>query len=257
MEQEVKERDEKYVELDTKFGRLHKRAKQRIQELQKEKDDLEARVNDINMKAEQGSIQQVATQQELERTRQQANEALRSMDAERQQLRTANNRSRDTIDELRRSLEIKENALEQLQQSFFEKEQLLEEMQGLLHTGEEKRQASIAELSAKHQKQLEMLEAQLAEAQAERSKAALTISSLQALLDEKDSKIVEMDAASTGEVVRLRASLEEARGELIQLRDKHVWNKKNRIGKQLVKHFALSWRHLRVPVCDQRLKQLE
>jgi len=35
MEQEIKERDNKYVDLDTKFGRLHKRAKQRIQELQK------------------------------------------------------------------------------------------------------------------------------------------------------------------------------------------------------------------------------
>lgn len=38
MEQEMKERDDKYVELDTKFGRLHKRAKQRIQELQKVND---------------------------------------------------------------------------------------------------------------------------------------------------------------------------------------------------------------------------
>lgn len=35
MEKEIKERDDKYVELDTKFGRLHKRAKQRIQEVQK------------------------------------------------------------------------------------------------------------------------------------------------------------------------------------------------------------------------------
>ncbi|KAK1325550.1 Protein GRIP [Acorus calamus] len=35
MEQEIKERDDKYVELDSKFGRLLKRAKQRIQELQK------------------------------------------------------------------------------------------------------------------------------------------------------------------------------------------------------------------------------
>ena len=57
-----------------------------------EKDDLEARINDINVKAEQASTQQAATQKELERTRQQANEALRSMDAERQQLRTANNK---------------------------------------------------------------------------------------------------------------------------------------------------------------------
>jgi len=35
MEKELKERDNKYVELDTKFLRLHKRAKQRIQDIQK------------------------------------------------------------------------------------------------------------------------------------------------------------------------------------------------------------------------------
>ena len=35
MEKELKERDDKYVELDTKFQRLHKRAKQRIQDIQK------------------------------------------------------------------------------------------------------------------------------------------------------------------------------------------------------------------------------
>lgn len=35
MDQEIKERDEKYAELDSKFGRLHKRAKQRIQDIQK------------------------------------------------------------------------------------------------------------------------------------------------------------------------------------------------------------------------------
>jgi len=35
MEKELKERDDKYVELDTKFLRLHKRAKQRIQDIQK------------------------------------------------------------------------------------------------------------------------------------------------------------------------------------------------------------------------------
>lgn len=44
------------------------------------------------MKAEQASSQQALAQQELERTRQQANEALRSMDAERQQLRTLNHK---------------------------------------------------------------------------------------------------------------------------------------------------------------------
>lgn len=35
MDKELKERDEKYVELDTKFQRLHRRAKQRIQDIQK------------------------------------------------------------------------------------------------------------------------------------------------------------------------------------------------------------------------------
>ena len=35
MDQKIKEHDEKYSELDSKFNRLHKRAKQRIQEVQK------------------------------------------------------------------------------------------------------------------------------------------------------------------------------------------------------------------------------
>lgn len=35
LEQEIKEREEKYADLDAKFTRLHKRAKQRIQEIQK------------------------------------------------------------------------------------------------------------------------------------------------------------------------------------------------------------------------------
>ncbi|XP_074571452.1 protein GRIP [Curcuma longa] len=219
MEQEIKERDEKYVELDTKFGRLHKRAKQRIQEIQKEKDDLEARFNEVNMKLEQGSSQQALVQQELERSRQQASEALKSMDVERQQLRTANSKLRDNFDEMRRTLEAKENALEALHQSIFEKEQLLEQVQSSLQTSEEKRHASISELAAKHQKKIESLEAQLSDAVAESRKAAETISSLQIILSEKDSKIAELDAASTGEAVRLGAALEKMRGELNHLRD--------------------------------------
>jgi hypothetical protein len=57
-----------------------------------EKDDLEARFNEVNQKAEQAASLQLAAQQELERARQQASEALRSMDVERQQLRTVNNK---------------------------------------------------------------------------------------------------------------------------------------------------------------------
>lgn len=221
MEQEIKERDDKYVELDSKFSRLHKRAKQRIQELQKEKDDLETRVQEINVLAEQASNQQTLRQQDIEKTRQQANEALRLMDSERQQLRAANNKLRENVDEMRNVLDAKESALAAVQQTLFDKEKMLEDTHNLLRTLEEKRQSSFAELSAKHQKQLGSLEAQLAEAAMDRKKAAETISSLQLLIDEKDKKIANLDAASSGEVARLGATLEEMKGELVQLRDKH------------------------------------
>nr|XP_023929292.1 protein GRIP [Quercus suber]POE89660.1 protein grip [Quercus suber] len=221
LDQEIKDREEKYSELDSKFSRLHKRAKQRIQDVQKEKDDLEVRFREVSETAEQASSQQSALQQELERTRQQANDALKAMDAERQQLRSTNNKLRDTIEELRRSVEPKESALEALQQSLMEKEQMLEDMRGLLQAADEKRQASIAELSAKHQKNLESLEAQLADALSDRSKATETISSLQVLIAEKESKIAEMDAASTGEAARFRASVESVKGELAHLKREH------------------------------------
>uniref|UniRef100_A0A1D1ZHY7 Protein GRIP n=1 Tax=Anthurium amnicola TaxID=1678845 RepID=A0A1D1ZHY7_9ARAE len=221
MEQEIKMRDDKYTELDSKFGRLHKRAKQRIQEIQKEKDDLEAHLRDVKEKAEQASALQSSAHQELERTLQQANEALRSMDIEKQQLRSSNIKLRENIDELHRTLEAKENALEGLQQSHFEKEQMLEDTQNLLKSAEEKRQASIADLSAKHQKIVESLEAQLADVLSDRSKAAETITSLQVLIVEKDSKISELDAASTGEAVRLSAAVEAAKQELIHLKNEH------------------------------------
>ena len=57
-----------------------------------EKDDLEARFHDANEAAKQALSEQSSLKQELERTRQQANEALKAMDAERQQLRSANNK---------------------------------------------------------------------------------------------------------------------------------------------------------------------
>ncbi|KAK3126999.1 hypothetical protein QOZ80_7AG0566730 [Eleusine coracana subsp. coracana] len=221
MEKEIKERDDKYVELDTKFQRLHKRAKQRIQDIQKEKEDLEARFNEINQKAEQATSLQVAAQQDLERARQQASEALRSMDAERQQLRTVNSKLRANLDEVRLALEARNNSLEKLQQSMLEKEQMLEKIQGSLQSAEDKRTAIVSELTAKHQKQLESLQAQLAEVSAERTKASETIQSLQVVLTEKDSEIAEIEAASTGEAARLRASLEEVKGELGHIKDDH------------------------------------
>ncbi|XP_027074961.2 protein GRIP isoform X1 [Coffea arabica] len=227
MDQEIKQRDERYSELDSKLNRLHKRAKQRIQEVQKEKDDLEAQFRDANEKAEQSSSQLSAVQQELERTRQQANEALKAIDVERQQLRSANNKLRDNIEELRHSLEPKENVLEAMQQSLLEKEQMLENMRGSLQAAEEKRLAAMAELSSKHQMQIESLEAQIADALAERSKATETISSLRALVAEKESKIAEMDAASSGEAARLKAAVETVKGELIHLKSEHEKEKES------------------------------
>ncbi|KAJ8764139.1 hypothetical protein K2173_005049 [Erythroxylum novogranatense] len=227
LDQEIKEREEKYSELDTKFQRLHKRAKQRIQDVQKEKEDLEAQFHEVNEATERASSRQSALQQELERTRQQANEALKAMDAERQQLRSANNKLRDNIEELRRSLQPNENALEALQQTVLEKEQLLEDMRGLLESAEEKRHASIAELAAKHQKSIENLENQLADVIADRSKAGETISSLQALLAEKESKLTEMDAASSGEAARLKAAFESLKGELTHQKHEHEKEKES------------------------------
>ncbi|CAK9321374.1 unnamed protein product [Citrullus colocynthis] len=221
LEQEIKERDEKYSDLDSKFSRLHKRAKQRIQDIQKEKDDLEARFRDVNERAERATSQQTALQQEIERTRQQANEALKAIDAERQQLRSANNKLRDNIEELRHSLQPKESAIEALQQSLAEKDQRLEDMKNMLQAAEEKRQASLADLSAKHQKSLESFQMQLSDALNDRNKATETISSLQELVAEKESKIAEMDAASSGEAARLRAAVETVKGELAHLRNEH------------------------------------
>ncbi|KAK1587300.1 hypothetical protein Q3G72_011581 [Acer saccharum] len=227
LDQEIKEREEKYTELDSKFSRLHKRAKQRIQEVQKEKDDLEAQLRDMNETTERASSQHSVLQQELERTRHQANDALKAMDAERQQLRSANNRLRDDIEALRRSLQPKENALEALQQSLLEKEQMLEDMRASLQSAEEKRQASIAELSAKNQKNLESLEAQLADALSDRSKATETISSLQMLVAEKESKIAEMEADSTGKAARFRAVVENVKGDLAHLKHEHEKEKES------------------------------
>uniref|UniRef100_A0A7N0V8V6 GRIP domain-containing protein n=2 Tax=Kalanchoe fedtschenkoi TaxID=63787 RepID=A0A7N0V8V6_KALFE len=218
MDREIKDRDEKYSELDSKFSRLHKRAKQRIQEVQKEKDDLEVRLREVSEASEKTLSQNASLQEELERTKKQANEAMKAMDLDRQQLRSANNKLRDNLEELRHILEPKENALETLQRSLVEKEQMLENLQGQLQAADEKKQALIAELSAKHQRHLASLEAQLADVQSDRNKATEALSSLQVLLVEKESKLAEMDAASTGEAARLRAAIESMKGELVYIK---------------------------------------
>ncbi|PPD93376.1 hypothetical protein GOBAR_DD09688 [Gossypium barbadense] len=74
---------------------------------------------------------------------------------------------------------------------------------------------------------IESLEAQLADALSDRSKATETISSMQVLLAEKESKIAEMDAASTGEAARLRAIVESIKGELAHLKHEHEKEKES------------------------------
>jgi chromosome segregation ATPase len=91
-------------------------------------------------------------------------------------------RLRDTIEELRGSLQPKENKIETLQQSLLDKDQILEDLKKQLQAVEERKQIAVTELSAKHQKNLEGLEAQVVDALSERDKAAETISSLQVSL---------------------------------------------------------------------------
>ena len=43
------------------------------------------------------------------------------------------------------------------------------------------------------------------------------------MIAEKEFKIEEMDAASSGEVARFRAAMETVKGELIHLKHEHVW----------------------------------
>ncbi|GKV21921.1 hypothetical protein SLEP1_g31845 [Rubroshorea leprosula] len=98
---------------------------------------------------------------------------------------------------------------------------ILEELRGLLQAAKEKRQASLAELSTKHQKNVESLEAQLADGLSHRTKATETISALQVLVAEKETKIADVDAASSGEAARLRAVIETTKGELAHLKQEH------------------------------------
>lgn len=44
----------------------------------------------------------------------------------------------------------------------------------------------------------------------------------QKLVAERESKIADMDAASSGEAARLRAAMETVKGELTQLKQEHV-----------------------------------
>lgn len=56
----------------------------------------------------------------------------------------------------------------------------------------------------------------------ETNKEFCTFFCRQTLIVEKDTKIAEMDAASSGEAARLRAAMETLKGELNHLKNEHV-----------------------------------
>ncbi|MCO5567516.1 hypothetical protein L7F22_021210 [Adiantum nelumboides] len=68
---------------------------------------------------------------------------------------------------------------------------------------------------------VEDLEVQLQDAVQERIKSAESVASLQTELAKKESYIAELDAASSGEVIRLMAALDTTRAELARMEQEH------------------------------------
>ncbi|CAM6103039.1 unnamed protein product [Calypogeia fissa] len=221
LDDEIKSRDDKYAELDAKFGRLQKRAKQRIQEVQKEKEEVETQLTASSEKAAEALSKQAALQDELERVRHQTSEALRSLDAERQQLQAANIKLTEEVEDLRRTLDGKEHNLAESRRLASEKDQSALELTATLKEAEANHGSLLLDVKEKHRKVEENLSAQLADAISEIKKMAETISALQAQIGVRESKFAGLEAATSGEMVRLGASLEAVKGELSNLELKH------------------------------------
>ncbi|MCO5567514.1 hypothetical protein L7F22_021208 [Adiantum nelumboides] len=152
MDEEVKTRDKRYTELDVKFGKLQKRAKQRIQELQKEKEDAEVKLAAASEKASQALSQCASLQNDLERVRAQAGDALRSLDAERQQLRSTTYKQKEVIDDLQRKLEAIEEEQKEAHRVASEKEQVVNELTDKMMEMEKNQGTYITDQISKHQK---------------------------------------------------------------------------------------------------------
>ncbi|MCO5576822.1 hypothetical protein L7F22_030642 [Adiantum nelumboides] len=221
MDEEVKTRDKRYTELDVKFGKLQKRAKQRIQELQKEKEDAEVQLAAASEKASQALSQCASLQNDLERVRAQAGDALRSLDAERQQLRSTTNKQKEVIEDLQRKLEALEEEQKEAHRVALEKEQVVNELTDKMMEMEKNQGTYIADQISKHQKLVEDLEVQLQDAVQERIKSADSVAFLQTELAKEESYIAELDAASSGEVIRLMAALDTTRAELARMEQEH------------------------------------
>jgi chromosome segregation ATPase len=218
---QLEEEISKYTELDAKFNRLLKRSKQRIQEVQKEKDDLEVQFKALEVKATEALARQTALQADLNATRNQAGDAIRNLDSERQQLNTALRRARQDIDEMQQVLGAKERELNETSNLVFEKDQQLTELAEKLKEAETNQEVAILGLKETYQKVVENYEQQLAEAAKDRIKGDEALTALQAQLADKESKLAEVEAASSGELVRLGAMLDAARGDIHRLLSEH------------------------------------
>lgn len=218
---QLEEEFRKYAELDAKFGRLLKRSKQRIQEVQKEKDDLEIQFKALEVKATEALAQQAALQADLNATRNQAGDAIRNLDSERQQLNNSLRRTRQDMEELRKAMEAKEHELNETSSLVYEKEQQLAELTLKLKEAETNQEVAMLGLKETYQKVVESYEQQLAEAAKERTKGDEALSTLQAQLADKETKLAEVEAASSGELVRLGAMLDAARGDIQRLLSEH------------------------------------
>ncbi|KAJ7515591.1 hypothetical protein O6H91_22G019500 [Diphasiastrum complanatum] len=221
MEKDILIREEKYAELDAKFGRLQKRAKQRIQEVFLEKEDLEAQLASMQEKSTQDLLQLTTLQGELDRFRSQAGDAIRLLDGERQQLRNANLKLKEELEGLRQTLEAKEHNLAESRRLASEKDQTALRMTAEMQEADDRHKLEIAELIEKQQKVVHAFEDQLADEALERKKLNESLSVLQEQYAEKEAKLADVEAVSSGEIVRLGAALEAAKGELARLEQEH------------------------------------
>lgn len=218
---QLEEEVTKYNELDAKFGRLLKRSKQRILEVQKEKDDVEVQFKALEEKASEATARLAALQADLNATRNQAGDSIRNLDSERQQSNTALRRARQDIEEMRQVLGARELELNELSSQVFEKDQQITGLNERLIEAEAKQEVAILGLKDTHQKAVNNYAQQLAEATKDRIKGDEALSSLQAQLAENESKLAGIEAASSGEVVRLSALLDAARGDIQRIQSEH------------------------------------
>lgn len=211
-EEELKSRDEM-------FGRLQKHAKKRIQEVTKEKEDAEVQVVAAGERTAQALSQQAALEEELGRIRQHSNEAISAAESEKEKLRSSNASLVEEIEDLRRVLEVKEITLNESRRLAAAKEQSLLEISCAAQEEKEQRALAVQELTERIQKITENYETRLKEAQADLGQSNHSLNELKAHLAVKEQQLAELETATSGEIARLMANLEEARGETLRLEE--------------------------------------